>query len=317
MSKVKHTSSSLKGYDYHLPVLLQESVDLLITDAKGIYIDGTLGGGGHAAQICQKLVSGGKLLSFDKDTVAVNYCMQLLKEEISVGKLKIINDSYEKACGIEEIRGKCMGILLDLGVSSRQLDDGTAGFSYREDAPLDMRFGQKGETAADFLHVASEEEIKKTLRRYGEEPKAGIIARRIVETRRAAPLNTTFRLKSLIEDCVAHDKHYKTLSRVFQALRIHVNRELEALEKTLDCFPDILAKGGRIVVISYHSLEDRIVKASFRKLTTVQEKDPLTNAPIGIAPFSLITKKAIIPTNEEIIANPRSRSAKLRVVEKH
>ena len=306
----------MASYVYHLPVLLQESIELLVTDTRGLYIDGTLGGGGHTREICRKFVSGGKLLSFDKDPVAVDYCMQFLKEEIAEEKLEIINDSYEKACCIEEIRGNVKGILLDLGVSSRQLDDGSAGFSYRIDAPLDMRFGHSGETAADFLLRATEEEIKSTLRRYGEEPKAGILARRIIQTRRAAPLNSTFQLKSLIEDTITPNQRYKTLSRVFQALRIKINNELQTLESMLACVPNLLAPGGRIVIISYHSLEDRIVKQFFKQISSVIERDPLTNAPIISPQFRLITKKTILPSAEEISDNPRARSAKLRAAEK-
>lgn len=302
-------------YEYHLPVLLEEAVSFLITDAQGTYIDGTLGGGGHAAAITKRLISGGKLLAFDKDEEAIGHCRVQFEEEMEKGglsKIAFFNDSFVKACSMEEIIGKAKGILLDLGVSSRQLDSEPRGFSYRFDAPLDLRFGSVGQTAAELLKSASENEITEILRKYGEEPFAKRLARRIAEKRASFPVDTTSQLKNIIEESVPFKLRYKALSRVFQALRIAVNNELGELEKALEEILPVLDIGGRIVVISYHSLEDRIVKNFFRE-----------NAPKGkyIAPgeekcLKILTKRPVTPDEEEIKRNPRARSAKLRVAEK-
>ncbi len=316
MPKNKEIKRSLKDFDYHLPVMLRETVEILITDKNGIYIDGTIGGGGHTAAILEKLGTGGKLFGFDKDPLAVKHCKARLKEEIHKGRLRLSGESYEKVCSIEELKGEATGILVDLGVSSRQFDDPSAGFTFREDAPLDMRFNPEGPAAADFLHAATQEEIKTVLKKFGEEPKAGLIARRIVTSRRAAPLISTFRLKALVEECVPPPVRAKTLARVFQALRIHVNKELAALENFLSCIPDLLAPGGRIAALTYHSLEDRIVKQFFKKLSTPQELDPVTHAPLKEPEFKILTKKPLLPSEEEIKENPRARSAKLRAAEK-
>lgn len=310
---------SQEDYDYHLPVLKEEAVEWLVTDSNGIYIDGTVGGGGHAAEILRRLASGGKLLAFDLDKEAIDYCKEKFKDELQSGeqnRLVLINDSYSKACSIENIEGKLKGLLLDLGVSSRQLDNKEKGFTHRENTALDLRFSQEYQPAEALLAVAKEEEIADILRKYGEEPFARAIARRIVQIRRAVPIKTTAQLKEIIEYCVPKKILNRSLSRVFQALRIAVNNELNILSDILDCIPFKLASGGRIVVISYHSLEDRIVKQAFRKYSiNVKEQDNLVlsnDMPI----LKILTKKPIVPTDDEIANNPRARSAKMRVAEK-
>lgn len=299
-------------YDYHKPVLLEKSIDSLITDKSGIYVDGTLGGGGHAAAILQRLSSGGTLIAFDKDEESISRCRTLFRGELSKGddsRLKIVNQSFTGVCSIEWIQGKASGFLLDLGVSSRQLDSAEKGFTYREDSTLDMRFGNHGKTAAEILNSAPEEELTKIFRRCGEEPFSRPIARRIAEIRRAFPFETTFQLRRVVEEIVPPKMKYNSLSRVFQALRIAVNDELTELSYTLENFIPMLAKGGRIVVISYHSLEDRIVKNIFRDYSK-HGKDEET------AILKILTKKPITADETEIRENPRARSAKMRASEK-
>lgn len=312
------------NYDYHLPVLLRESVDFLVTNPDGIYIDGTLGGGGHTAEILQRLSPSGKLYSFDADIHAIEHCTQRFREELARGsesRLVLCNDNFKEACSIKEGSDPfCVsGLLLDLGVSSHQLDTDSIGLSYRVDSRLDMRFGSHGWSAEDILATYDEGELERLLRLYGEEPNARKIARRIVERRRAAPLSTTFDLRELIESTVPPFVHTKTLSRVFQALRIAVNDELGVLEQTLRGIIPMLARGGRIVVIAYHSLEDRIVKTIFKD--AAQTRIPDLNNPRSltkeIAPvLTILTKRPIEASPEELEQNPRARSAKLRVAEK-
>lgn len=311
-------------YDYHNPVLFRECLDNMITKKDGIYLDGTLGGGGHSSEIFKRLEFGGKLYSFDKDPEAINHCK--LKYEalfaIDNPKWELINKCYSTAHSIEQLKGKVDGFLLDLGVSSHQIDTANRGISYRFDAPLDMRFGIDGITAKELLHNLEEPEIERILRLYGEEPFSKVIARRLVERRRALLLNNVSDLREVIENSVPKHLHIKTLSRVFQAIRISVNRELEVLENTLTNLVPLLEIGGRIIVITYHSLEDRITKNIFKELC--KDKIPSTEAEdlkfsnfIKIQPkFKLINKEPILPTDEELAKNPRSRSAKLRIAEK-
>ncbi len=296
-------------YEYHLSVLLEQSISYLINDRNGIYVDGTLGGGGHAERILRELDSGGNLLAFDKDPDAIAFVKRKLHKYIqkeSAPKLTIYNECYSLACEKTAVWGKFNGFLLDLGVSSKQLDSPANGISYRFDAPLDMRFGTIGITAGEFINTASQSELKEVLRKYGEEPFAGLIARRIVEKRRASTILTTTELRELIEEITPPPYRNKTLARVFQAFRIFVNDELNVLEKTLNCIVNNMAKGGRIVIISYHSLEDRIVKNCFRNLSKIEN---------NYNKLKILTTKPIIPTTEEETLNPRSRSAKMRVAE--
>ncbi len=310
-------------YDYHLPVLLKESVDALVTNPGGVYIDGTLGGGGHTAEILSRLSSAGKLFSFDADSHAIEQCSKRFASELESNNSRLVlrHENFKEACSIKEGSDPLYvsGLLLDLGVSSHQLDTDSIGLSYRVNSRLDMRFGLHGRSAEDLLTTLDEGELERLFRLYGEEPNARKIARRIVERRRAAPVATTSDLRTLIEDTVPPFVHTKTLARVFQALRIAVNDELGALEHTLECIIPMLAPGGRIVVISYHSLEDRIVKTIFKRasLTRVPDPDNPRSTTREITPtLHTLTKRPAEPSEEEIRKNPRARSARMRVAEK-
>jgi len=319
--KSQKSESEPLEYNYHLPVLLKESIDMLVWKQDGIYIDGTLGGGGHTAVILDRLQDGGKVLAFDKDPDAVRHCSEKFSDDIH-RKLVIFNECYSRACSKEEFSGKISGLLLDLGVSSRQLDGSDRGISYRFDATLDMRFGTEGLSAKELLNSAEEVQIERILRLYGEEPFARVVARRIVEKRRASTLNTVFQLKEAVEQAVPIHLLNKSMARVFQAIRIAVNNELQTLESTLTNIVPMLEKGGRIVVISYHSLEDRIMKNFVKEQTATTRKaetpdEMIYSTTVAIEPiFNNLTKNPITPSPEELSKNPRSRSAKLRVIEK-
>lgn len=300
----------IQEYDYHIPVMLEEVCNYLITDTDGTYIDGTLGGGGHTAEILERLSTNGKIIAFDADEQAIEHCTQKFSAELekSNSRLVLYNDNFIRACSIGELRGKVLGLLLDLGVSSRQLDSGSRGISHRVNSRLTMSFGSRGNTAEDLLDGADEREIESILKKFGEEPFARVIARRIVQRRRAAPLRSTYDLRSVIEEVVPPHIVSKSITRVFQAIRIAVNDELGVLEKTLRGIIPVLAPHGRIAVISYHSLEDRIVKNVFRELADKNQDTP--------PELTIITSKPQPPTDDEIHRNPRARSAKLRVAEK-
>jgi len=309
-------------YDYHDPVLLSECIDYLITNKAGMYVDGTLGGGGHTSAILKKLDSNGMLISYDKDPDAIEHCQKRFSTEIENGMLILRNEGFDKAYSIEEREGTISGLLLDLGVSSNQLDGSSRGISYRFDSELDMRFGTEGRTAKDLLHVATEEELIRIFKDFGEEPFSRKIARRIVEVRRATSLSTTNDLRQIVEDVVPTHLHFKSLSRVFQAIRIEVNSELKVLRDTLTNIIPKLEKGGRVVILSYHSLEDRIVKDVFKKFAA-KRRDAITDDEkiygnyVAIDPVvKLLTKSPEVPSDEEIKRNKRARSAKLRVIEK-
>lgn len=324
LSRQRDSAQERSEYDYHLPVLLQESVDALVTDPDGVYIDGTLGGGGHTAEILSRLSPAGKLFSFDADIHAIEQCRKRFAHELLSGaqsRLVLRHENFREACSIKEGSDpfNVSGLLLDLGVSSHQLDTDSIGLSYRVDSRLDMRFGLHGRSAEDLLATLDEGELERLFRLYGEEPNARKIARRIVERRRAAPVSTTSDLRTLIEDTVPPFVHTKTLARVFQALRIAVNDELGALEQTLECIIPMLAPGGRIVVISYHSLEDRIVKTIFKResQTRVPDPDNPRSTTREVRPvLRVLTKKPVEPSEEEVKRNPRARSARMRVAEK-
>ena len=304
------------SYDYHEPVMLERVIESLKIKPDGKYIDGTLGGGGHSEAILKRLSEKGKLFSFDKDPEAIERCREKFWGELAKGvdsRIEIYNDGFENARSVVGDRGEIDGALLDLGLSSRQLDSGSRGFSYRSDSELDMRFGTSGKSAAELLQAAKEEEIERILREYGEEPFARRIARRVVERRRAIIFKTSRDLANVVEECVPARSRLKSLSRVFQAVRIAVNDELVALSRALEEITDLLAPGGRIVVISYHSLEDRIVKRFFKERSAkFRNEDIASRAPT----LKIISKKPITPDKEEILRNPRARSAKLRIAEK-
>ncbi len=311
--------SQAKEYEYHLPVFLEKVLEYLNIKEDGIYIDGTLGGGGHSSEILRRLGKNGKLLAFDKDVMAIEYCLTLFAEEIEKSdnsRISILNQSFSEACSIKSICGKVNGILLDLGVSSRQLDDSNRGFSYRFDSPLNLRFSSQGIDGEELLNTAKQEEIESLLRKYGEEPFARNISRLIVERRRVFPIKTTLDLRKIIEESVPPAQLIKSLSRVFQAIRIAVNDELSVLEEAMRNSTELLTNGGRIVVISYHSLEDRIVKNILREYASDKYNDDPLPKLIRKKQLKILTNKPIIPDEIEIKNNPRSRSAKLRIAEK-
>ncbi|MFN3305772.1 MAG: 16S rRNA (cytosine(1402)-N(4))-methyltransferase RsmH [Candidatus Kapaibacteriota bacterium] len=300
---------------YHTPVLLKEVIELLITDRDGIYVDGTIGGGGHSEKILEILGENGRLWGFDKDIEAIEYCREKFKVELEKGgnsRLELFNECFSKACSITRHRGEWTGFLLDLGVSSRQLDESRRGFSYRRVGPLDLRFSPNGTKAEDLVNAASEEDLAALLRKYGEEPFAKKIANAIVRQRKLCTIKTTVDLAKIVESVVPRKILTKSLSRVFQAIRIAINDELNVLEKALESSLACLAKSGRIVVISYHSLEDRIVKNFFRNTSKSGNRRVARIVP----KLKILTPKPIIPSEEEIKSNPRSRSAKLRAAEK-
>ena len=302
----------------HIPVLLSQCLDGLAIDPAGIYLDGTAGGAGHSKEIAKRLTTG-RLISLDQDPDAV----QTARSRLAGLPATVVQINFRYAGQALESLGidKINGALLDLGVSSHQLDDAARGFSYRADAPLDMRMSQQGETAADLVNTESREELARILRDYGEEPFAWQIAGRIVEAREYSPIETTLQLADIVASAMPPAERRKNKNpsrRTFQALRIAVNHELDALEEGLDTIFDHLAPGGRLCVITFHSLEDRIVKQTFARLA-----NPCTCPPefpvcvCGRKPkVKLITRKPIVSGEEELAENPRARSAKLRVAEK-
>lgn len=306
----------------HTSVLLQESIEALQIKKDGIYIDGTLGGGGHAEAILQKL-QGGKLIGIDRDSDAIAAATERLAP--FGNSVIIINSNYEHMNSIvNELRYEEVdGILLDLGVSSYQLDEGSRGFSYmKEDARLDMRMDQKSKLdAATVVNTYSDDELTRIFREYGEERFAKRIAERIVEKRQDASIQTTGELNRIIDEAIP--AKYKRSGghpskRVYQALRIEVNDELGTLKGCIDGMIDLLSAGGRLCVITFHSLEDRIVKQAFRR-----NEDPCTcpkNLPVCVcgkkSKGRVVTRKPILPTEQEIQQNSRSKSAKLRVFER-
>jgi 16S rRNA (cytosine1402-N4)-methyltransferase len=283
---------------FHIPVMVDEVIRYLITKEDGIYIDGTIGGGGHSEEILKRTKC--KVIGFDIDPEAIKFAQERLKP---FGERVIIvrrNYAQVKEALAELGVSKVSGFLLDLGVSSFQLDYG-GGFSFRFDEKLDMRMDRTSDlTAERILNEFSEEDIALIIRFFGEERRARMIAREIVRYRQRKKIERTSELVKLIDKVVPRKYRLKTLSRVFQALRIAVNKELDNLKVALDSSVDILEKGGRIVVISYHSLEDRIVKSFFKSNEKIRN----------------LTKKPVTPKEEEIRLNPRSRSAKLRAGEK-
>ncbi|MCL1850318.1 MAG: 16S rRNA (cytosine(1402)-N(4))-methyltransferase RsmH [Bacteroidetes bacterium] len=296
---------------YHQPVLLQESIAGLINNPDGIYVDVTYGGGGHSREILNQLSPNGKLLGFDQDKDAAKNALQDPRFQFVQSNFKHLKKflQFYKVYPVD-------GILGDLGVSSHQFDEPSRGFSYRFDEPLDMRMDTtKGTTAADIINTSPNQKLAKLLFAFGEVQNAHKIAALIEKARQINPIQTTGQLVEAIMPVLPKGKENKTLSQIFQALRIEVNAEIEALQSLLEQSTDALKPRGRIAIISYHSLEDRLVK-NFFKTGNIEGKlhkdfygNPLT-------PFKLITKKAIVPTEQEIEKNPRARSAKLRIAEK-
>ena len=306
----------------HTSVLLEEVLDNLAIRPDGIYVEGTLGGGGHSYHILERLTAGGRLIGIDQDTDAIAAASERLSE--FSGAVTIVHDNYEhigevlRDLGI----GKVDGILLDLGVSSYQLDNPERGFTYRTDAPLDMRMDRSSSLSAkEIVNTYPEEELTRILREYGEERCAARIASNIVKARSKKPLETTGELSAIVRASIParmREKGGNPDKRTFQAIRIACNRELDVLRDSLDEMIDLLTPGGRLCVITFHSLEDRIVKNAFKR-----NENPCTcppEFPVCVcgkkSKGRVITRKAIAPTARELEVNRRSASAKLRVFEK-
>ena len=305
----------------HVTVLLNEAVDILDIKPEGIYVDGTLGGAGHSLEIVKKLTSG-KLICFDQDINAIFAAKEKLKDFMD--KTILVHSNFENLreelnkLGIESIDG----FLVDLGVSSHQLDVPERGFSYMQDAPLDMRMDNNAELSAyDVVNTYSEAELKRVIKDYGEENWSARIAKLIVERRATMPIRTTFELVDAIKAAIPkkmRDENQHPAKRTFQAIRIEVNRELDVIEKTLLAAVEMMNKGGVLAVITFHSLEDRIVKNVFKKLQYSCTCPP--EFPVCICNskqvVEIITRKPILPSENEVEMNPRSRSAKLRAARK-
>jgi len=291
----------------HAPVMLKEAVDLLNPHAGGIYVDCTLGGGGHAKEILSRIGERGHLIAFDKDRHAIERSQKVLAPYLN--RVTIVHRDYRFLAEVlRELEiAEVDGILFDLGVSSYQVLEPERGFSYNYDAPLDMRMDDSSATtAADLVNTLSEKELGDIIYRFGEERWARRIASFIVEQRKKAPIKTTGQLTEIIKAAIpaaARRKGPHPARRTFMALRIAVNDELSGLEEGLRAGISFLKAGGRIVVISFHSLEDRIVKRIFREYAA-------SNI------LRILTKKPLIPSEEEVLVNPRSRSAKIRAAEK-
>ncbi len=304
----------------HYSVLLKETIEGLRIKPEGIYADGTLGGGGHAFQVCGRLTTG-HLYGPDQDEDAIAAATERLAE--FGDSVTIIRDNYRNLRSVLYARGveKVDGILLDLGVSSWQFDNGERGFSYRYDAPLDMRMDcRQTLSAREVVNGYSEGELYRIIRDYGEERFAKNIARHIVRARAAKPVETTFELNDIIRDAIPAKMRREghPSKRTFQAIRIECNGELEVLENSLDEFIDMLNPGGRLCIITFHSLEDRIVKTAFRRNETPCVCPP--DFPVcvcgRVSKGTVVTKKPILPGGEELAENSRSKSAKLRIFQK-
>lgn len=306
----------------HKSVLLDETIESLNIKPNGIYVDGTLGGGGHSYEIAKRLTDGGRLIGIDQDEDAIRAAKERLSE--FADRVTIVRDNY---CNMPKVLdelgiSKVDGILLDIGVSSYQLDEAERGFTYKQDAPLDMRMDQRQEmTAKDIVNGYSEEDLYRIIRDYGEDKFAKNIAKHIVQARQIKPVETTFELDDIIKAAIpmkfrATGGH--PAKKTFQAIRIELNRELEVLDESIDAMTDLLNDNGRLCIITFHSLEDRIVKTRFRK-----NENPCTCPPdfpvcvCGKKPKGkVITRKPIVPDEEELEENKRAKSSKLRVFER-
>ena len=346
--------------EYHIPVLLAESISALVTNPDGIYADATFGGGGHTAELLSRLSDGGKVLAFDRDMDAIarapkdarltlihnnfrfieNYAEQLRRTAVATGEAVSFASASNKADATGKaasaasaiskadasaadaaspVEGPAVfdGILADLGVSSHQFDTAERGFSFRfEDAPLDMRMNQEASlTARDVVNGYDEARLEQILRLYGEVDGARNVARLIKEAARVQPLQTTGDLDRALQRVLPKGAEHKVLAKIYQALRIEVNQEMHALEKFLEGAARSLKVGGRLVVITYHSLEDRMVKNFIKtgNIAGTEEKDLYGRT---FAPLEAVNRKPVLPSEEEISRNTRARSAKLRIAER-
>ncbi len=306
----------------HYSVLLRESVDGLNIKPDGIYMDCTLGGGGHSKEIAAKLTDGGRLIAIDQDMAAINASKKRLAPYSD--RIDFVHDNFRNVSdillrlGVEGIDGA----IIDLGVSSYQLDTPERGFSYMHDAPLDMRMNPENQLSAyEVVNEYSEERLKRIIYEYSEERFAPRIAAKICAARENAPIETTYRLVDIIKSAIpakAREDGPHPAKRTFQAIRIEVNSELDIIEPTVNSLIGVLGKGGRLSVITFHSLEDRIVKQTFKEAARGCTCPP--GFPVcvcgGKPKIKVITSKPILPSEEELLENPRSRSAKLRICER-
>lgn len=309
----KKIRAAAEEQGYHVPVLLSESIDALVTDPSGVYVDCTFGGGGHSREILSRLSPSGRLYAFDQDAdaranipddsrlVFIPHNFRHLSRMLRLHKVNAVN-----------------GILADLGVSSHQFDEPSRGFSTRFDADLDMRMDTRQElTAFDIVNTYSKEALQKILGEYGEVTNAKTLASRIVESRKSVSLKTISNFRTAVQPVVKGNPN-KYLAQVFQALRIEVNDELGALKEMLKQVPSVLAPGGRVVIITFHSLEDRIVKNFFKKGVFEEEENPYNpfEQTKNMNELEVVTKKPLTASDKEMKINPRSRSAKMRVAQK-
>ena len=301
---------------YHKPVLLDKVIEYLIIEKSGTYFDGTVGGGGHSKEILKNLNNNGKLIGIDVDSDAI---------EIAENNLKLYKDNITLKMGnyadiLEILKDKkADGILLDLGISSFQIDNPKRGFSYLTDCDLDMRMANNlGNKASDIISNYSKSELTEIFKKYGEERRSKIISSSIVKSRMKDKIKTSYELRKIIEKSIPNKNKIKTISRIFQSLRIEVNKELDNLENFLKTFTKTLKIGGRIVIISYHSLEDKLAKRYFKQFSKGCICPP--NIPLCICGgeklLKILTKKPVRPSRDEIKTNPRARSAKLRAAER-
>ena len=303
----------------HETVLLEAAVAALLEDGAGFYVDGTFGRGGHSRRILQGLQPQGRLLAIDKDPEAIRVARAELGPDT---RFEVVQGSFSRLAELVAsagLTGKVSGVLLDLGVSSPQLDEAQRGFSFIQDGPLDMRMNpEEGQSAAEWLASASEQEIADVIYRYGEERFSRRMARALIEHRKLQPIATTLQLAEIIKQAnPAWEKHKHPATRAFQGIRIHINRELEDLQSVLQQALDVLRVGGRLVVISFHSLEDRIVKQFINKQS--KGDDYPAGVPVQYADLNPRVKKigkAVKADDDEVRVNPRSRSAIMRVAEK-
>lgn len=323
-----NTAADANGTAYHVPVLLHESIETLVTNPDGIYADATFGGGGHSRAILEKLSGKGRLLAFDQDEDAI------LNSDIHDDRLVLVRNNFrfienfalfekDRLTGKKTDHGTAAdkaayldGVLADLGVSSHQFDTAGRGFSFRFDAPLDMRMNSEaGTSASDILNSYAQEDLERILRIYGEVDNSRKIASLISTARNTKAIVTTGDLYEAISPALPKFAEHKALAKIYQALRIEVNHEMKSLEKFLSGAAAVLKPGGRLVVITYHSLEDRMVKNFIRSGNTGGEivKDVFGNVK---TPFKAVNRKPILPAEEEISANTRARSAKLRIAER-
>ena len=309
--------------DYHTPVMLDESISALVTNPSGTYADATFGGGGHTAELLSRLNEDGHVIAFDRDSDAIDNRIDdprltLVRADfrfIHNFVLDLAHKTGDKALGAK-LSGGLDGILADLGVSSHQFDTAERGFSFRYDAPLDMRMNREGgKTAADVVNEYSQEDLERLLRIYGEVDNARKVAQLIVSARDKRGISTTGELDEAIRPALPKFAEHKFLAKVYQAMRIEVNHEMRSLEKFLEGAADTLRPGGRLVVITYHSIEDRMVKNFIKtgRADGKEEKDVFGNIH---APLKAVNRKPILPQESEIASNTRARSAKLRIAEK-